>query len=139
VQDVTAAVIYKDGKVLLTRRAPGEKHAGWWELPGGKIESGETPEHCLQRELMEELGIDAAVGALAAESIFAYDTGSIRLLAYQAEIISGQITLCVHDEYCWVDPLQLDTFRLLPADKPVAEKLAKKLAKRDSSNNINKA
>jgi len=134
-QDVTAAVIYNDGKVLLTRRAPGEKHAGWWEFPGGKIEDGETPEHCLQRELMEELGIDTAVGALAAESIFAYDTGSIRLLAYQAEIISGQLTLHVHDEYRWVDPSQLFTFRLLPADKPIAEKLRET----DTYNKIDKA
>jgi len=122
-QDVTAAVIYNDGKVLLTRRASGEKHAGWWEFPGGKIEDGETPEHCLQRELMEELGITAVIGALVAESIFAYDAGAIRLLAYQTEIISGQLTLRVHDEYRWVDASKLCTFRLLPADKPIAEKL----------------
>jgi 8-oxo-dGTP pyrophosphatase MutT (NUDIX family) len=69
-QNVTAAVIYNNGKVLLTRRAPGEKHAGWWEFPGGKIEEGETPEQCLARELTEELGIETVIGRLAAESVF---------------------------------------------------------------------
>lgn len=122
-QDVTAAVIFREGKILITRRASGEKHEGWWEFPGGKIEDGETPENCLQRELLEELGITAGIGALVAESIFEYETGAIRLLAYQAEIISGQLTLRVHDEYRWVEASNLCTFRLLPADKPIAEQL----------------
>jgi len=60
-QDVTAAIIYNNGKILITRRAPGEKHAGWWEFPGGKIEAGETQEMCLRRELMEELAVDTVI------------------------------------------------------------------------------
>lgn len=68
-KDVTAAIIIENNKVLLTRRAPGEKHAGWWEFPGGKVEPGEPPENCLRRELREELEIDAAIGKKPAENI----------------------------------------------------------------------
>lgn len=123
-QDVTAAVIYNDKKVLITRRAADEKHAGWWEFPGGKVEDGETSEACLRRELMEELGVNALIGDLLAESIFRYETGAIRLLAYRAEIISGEIRLSVHDECRWVSAEELLQFKLLPADRPIAEKLA---------------
>ena len=123
-KDVTAAVIIQNEKVLITRRAATEKHAGWWEFPGGKVEDGETPEVCLRRELLEELGVDALIGDLLAESIFGYETGAIRLLAYRAEIRSGEIRLCVHDEFQWVSAADSLQCKLLPADRPIAEKLA---------------
>jgi len=130
-QDVTAAVIFGGEKVLITRRAAGEKHAGWWEFPGGKIEEGESPESCLHRELMEELGIEASIGEQLAVSIFEYATGTIRLLAYRAEIISGELCLNVHDDYHWVNVLDLEQYKLLPADKPIAEMLIKKKQKKN--------
>ena len=122
-QDVTAAIIYNEEKILITRRAPGEKHAGWWEFPGGKIETGETPEQCLKRELMEELAVETVIGEQLAESIFEYETGAIRLLAYRTEILSGDLTLRVHDRMQWVSAEELKKFKLLPADQPIAEKL----------------
>jgi len=125
-QDVTAAVIFSGEKVLITRRAAGEKHAGWWEFPGGKIEEFESPESCLQRELMEELGIETSIGERLAVSIFEYATGTIRLLAYRTEIISGELCLSVHDDYQWVNVLDLEQYELLPADKPIAERLLEK-------------
>jgi len=125
-QDVTAAVIFGGEKVLITRRAAGEKHAGWWEFPGGKIEDGESPESCLQRELMEELGIEASIGEQLAVSIFEYATGTIRLLAYRVEIISGDLCLNVHDDCQWVNVSDLKKYKLLPADKPIAERLLEK-------------
>ena len=122
-KDVTAAVIIENEKVLITRRAADQRHAGWWEFPGGKVEDGESPEACLRRELMEELGVDAHIGDLLAESIFQYETGAIRLLAYCAEIIAGEIRMSVHDEFQWVSAADLAKFKLLPADRPIAEKL----------------
>ena len=53
--DVGAGAIIKDGKFLAARRAPSEKHAGWWEFPGGKFEEGEDASQCLIREINEEL------------------------------------------------------------------------------------
>lgn len=59
---VTAGILVKDGQVLLSGRRPGDRLAGFWELPGGKIEVGESPEACLARELAEECGIEAQGG-----------------------------------------------------------------------------
>ncbi|HEX2947077.1 MAG TPA: (deoxy)nucleoside triphosphate pyrophosphohydrolase [Clostridia bacterium] len=122
-KDVTAAVIMKDGKVFIARRAPGENSAGGWEFPGGKVEKDETPQECLRRELFEELGIKAEIGEFVCESIYEYPKGTIRLLAYRAEIIDGGIGLSVHDDCRWVPMSELKSYRLLPADVPVAEKL----------------
>ena len=124
-KDVTAAIIIENNKVLLTRRAPGENHAGWWEFPGGKVEPGEPPENCLRRELREELEIDAAIGKKLIENIHRYDTGAIRLMAYHATILSGTPCLHVHDEYQWVDVSDLNQYQLLPADVPIAGFLQK--------------
>ena len=66
---VTAAIILRDDRVLLARRSSGQKLAGFWEFPGGKVEAGETPESCLARELEEELGIGVHVGRKFAESL----------------------------------------------------------------------
>lgn len=122
-QDVTAAIILDKDKVLIARRAPGEKHAGWWEFPGGKLELDETSEECLSRELMEEFGIDSRIGEKFAESIYEYEAGSVRLLAYHAAITGGSLTLHVHDEVQWVRFPELNRYMLLPADCPIAMKL----------------
>ncbi|MBN1983560.1 MAG: (deoxy)nucleoside triphosphate pyrophosphohydrolase [Chitinivibrionales bacterium] len=125
-KDVTAAVITNHNQVLLTRRAPGEKHAGWWEFPGGKVEENESPERCLQRELLEELSIETSIGEKLLESLYTYETGDIRLLAYRATITSGDLCLHVHDEYRWVSVHMLTQYQLLPADIPIAEFLQTK-------------
>lgn len=119
-KDVTAAIMFKDGQVLIARRAPGEKHAGGWEFPGGKVEAGETPEECLKRELNEEFGIDTEVKGFIKSSLYEYTQGSIRLLAYQVDILKGNFQLRVHDRYEWVRVDELLNYELLPADVPIA-------------------
>ncbi len=59
---VTCAIIEREGKILIARRAADQKLAGKWEFPGGKVEAGESPEECLKRELEEEFGIQVEVG-----------------------------------------------------------------------------
>jgi 8-oxo-dGTP diphosphatase len=122
-KDVTAAIILKDSKVLIARRAQGENHAGSWEFPGGKVELAETPEQCLKRELLEEFGIDVLINDFVAESVYEYPMGSIRLLAYMVDILNGEIRLSVHDDYHWVALENLLEYNLLPADVPIAMKL----------------
>jgi 8-oxo-dGTP diphosphatase len=127
---VTAAVIYQGSRVLITRRGPDENLAGMWEFPGGKVETGETLEDCLARELREELGLVVSVGAILAESIYHYEHGSIRLVAMLTVVRDGMITLSVHDRAEWVHPRDLDSFPLAPADISIAEHL-KKIFKAD--------
>jgi 8-oxo-dGTP diphosphatase len=59
---VTAAIVEKDGKILVARRKADDRQAGKWEFPGGTLESDETPQECLQREMQEEFGIRVSVG-----------------------------------------------------------------------------
>jgi 8-oxo-dGTP diphosphatase len=120
---VTAAVIVRGGRVLIARRGPGEKLAGMWEFPGGKVEPGETLENCLTRELREELGLIVSVGKVLAESIYHYEYGSIRLVAMLTTVRSGTMTLSVHDRVEWVYPRALSNFSLAPADIAIAERL----------------
>ncbi len=119
--DVAAAVIKKNDLILLARRAPGEHLEHKWEFPGGKIEPGETPEECLQRELKEEFSIIARASRFIGESIFHYPEKSIRLLAYDVRWLGGNFVLHVHDKIKWVTPETLLEQDMAAADKPIAQ------------------
>jgi len=121
---VTAAVIENDARVLIVRKRAGKRHAGRWEFPGGKVEAGERPEACLEREIREELGIRVRAGRFVCESVYAYPHATIRLLAFRVDWRSGRIRLTDHDAWAWVPPAELSTWDLLPADVPIAETLA---------------
>jgi 8-oxo-dGTP diphosphatase len=123
---VTAGIIRKDDCVLLARRSPKEKLAGFWEFPGGKVEAGETSEDSLARELIEELGIRARIGKKVAESSYKYEHGNFRIIAYSVEWISGEPTPNVHDRLDWVKIDDLTSYPLLPADIPIVEVLQKR-------------
>jgi 8-oxo-dGTP diphosphatase len=120
---VTAAIMYKGGKVFIARRGPAEKLAGYWEFPGGKVEDGETSEECLKRELFEEFGVEAEIGAFYCDSTYHYGHGSIKLLCYLTEHISGAFQPTVHDQIKWADIFELKNFEFAPADVPVVEKI----------------
>ncbi|HEY8910638.1 MAG TPA: (deoxy)nucleoside triphosphate pyrophosphohydrolase [Desulfosporosinus sp.] len=122
-KEVTAAILFKDNKVLIAQRAPGENMAGKWEFPGGKIEPGETPKECLKREIREELNVDIKVLDFFGESIYAYHSGTIKLLAFRCEWVSGDFTLNVHSHIVWANRLELDGYDFSPADIPLMEKL----------------
>lgn len=122
-KDVTAAIIIKDNKILITRRGPGQKFEGYWEFPGGKCEPNESPEECLRREIKEELNIDVEIQSFFAESVYEYPEVTIRLLAYIARIVKSEIILSVHDRIEFVEPQLIKTFKLLPADYPIVQKI----------------
>lgn len=122
---VTAAIIRKGDTVLLTRRKQGQRMAGYWEFPGGKLEEGETLQACLEREILEELGWKIQVGEIVATNIHSYERGDIYLVAMNAVILSGAPVLTVHDTMEWISAARLLEYQLAPADIPIAEELMK--------------
>lgn len=122
-KDVAAGIIINDGRILIARRAKGQKSEDKWEFPGGKVEPGETPEEALKREIMEELSLEIEVGEFFMESNFKYDFGEIRLLVYKARCMDKNLNLSVHSEAKWVKPMDIRNYDYAPADIPVAERL----------------
>ncbi|KUJ83802.1 8-oxo-dGTP diphosphatase MutT [Microbulbifer flavimaris] len=120
--DVAAAIICKENKIFAARRRVGKHLAGLWELPGGKLEEGETPEQCLARELEEELNIKARIGSLISENIFDYGAKAIRLMAYEVKCFSGDFRLIDHDAMCWLALNELNTIEWAPADIPLLDR-----------------
>lgn len=119
-KNVSAAIILDKGKILLTRRAPGENLEGYWEFPGGKQEKSETIFECLEREILEELNLICKAKKIFTESVYHYVGGAIKLIAVIADIINGDICLSVHDLYEWVSIDDLMIYKLAPADIPIA-------------------
>lgn len=86
---VAAAVLLRGGRVLLSQRKAGSHLAGAWEFPGGKVEPGEDPRAALARELEEELGVTAVVGAPVEVTFHAYPEKSVLLLFFEASLTEG--------------------------------------------------
>ena len=125
--DVTAGLIAKDNKLLITRRVLPASFSGKWEFPGGKIEPKETPEECLKRELLEELSIEVDIGKLLL--VWEHDYGrkdgkQYRFFAFSCLITKGEPRLSVHDKMAWVRKEELSHFDFIEADKRLVETLA---------------
>jgi len=122
---VTAAVVLQNGRVLVARRAPGQKNAGLWEFPGGKVETGESDEACLEREMREEFGVEGKTLAHLADNRYVYGAlgESILLCAYVFAWQKGSFELRVHDEIRWVDAEELARLELSAADVEIARKV----------------
>lgn len=123
---VAAALIEKNGLILIAKRKEGKQYFGNWEFPGGTVEEGETPQQCLRRELLEELSITAEIGNLVGVSECTYAPDfTIVLLVYQATIISGVLTLNDHEEIRWVRPIDLTCYDFPQADRSIVEQLVR--------------
>jgi (d)CTP diphosphatase len=113
---VTAAVIVRAGRLLLARRGAGDPHAGLWELPGGKLEPGESLAQCLRRELGEELGIDARVGSRFCSARHRTPSRTIVLEALVVEGFDGEPEAREHDALAWAAPEEWAGYELLEPD-----------------------
>ena len=120
---VTAAVIEREGRVLVTRRQPGVHLAGRWEFPGGKCDHGESLAACMARELREELGVEALVGAELFAVTHQYDDRRVELHFLQCTIEHDPMPL-LGQEMRWVPRSELDTLEFPPADAELIRMLA---------------
>lgn len=125
--NVVAAVIRdEEGRILITQRNLKKAQGGLWEFPGGKIETEETKEHAIVREIKEELDVDIEYKDYLAEKVFEYPEKTINLIALECKKINGEIRLLEHEAYAWVDEKELNDYEFAPADLFIIEKLLEK-------------
>jgi 8-oxo-dGTP diphosphatase len=124
---VAAALTNQAGEILLQKRPEGRSMAGLWEFPGGKVDEGETPESALVRELKEELGVvvdpfDLVPFSFASEAL---NNGHLLLLLYVCTRWEGQPTPLESPELCWLQPGDMHSLPMPPADRPLVNALEK--------------
>ena len=122
--EVVCAVIKNDnGEIFCCKRGPGRALEGFWEFPGGKVESHETHEETIIREIKEEL--NSIIKPLKYLGISNYDYNdldkpfSITMYAYECELIKGDLELTEHTEKKWVKKEELNSLKFAPADLPI--------------------
>ena len=132
---VAGALVASDGRVLMHRRRLGAEHGGLWEFPGGKVETGESPEQALVRELEEELGVRVDPDAIAPVQ-FASDPGkgvdgsrALVILLYICRTWNGEPQCLEGESIGWFAPSELAGLAMPPLDIPLASALCAVLQK----------
>jgi 8-oxo-dGTP diphosphatase len=122
---VVAAIIERDGNILICRRTPEQSHPLKWEFPGGKVEPGETPGAALARELDEELGIGGAAGDEITRYEYCYPGKfPIELIFIRVTQFSGEPRNLIFHEMRWEPPERLATFDFVEGDREFLRGLA---------------
>src|SRR5438309_870110 len=121
--EVAAGLVFRNGRLLITQRRPGDHLGGLWEFPGGKRESNETFEECLQRELKEELGIDVDVGELLEAVTHDYPAKSVHLQFYLCALGGGEPRALGCHAFAWITAAQLTEYAFPPADGKLLQRL----------------
>lgn len=123
---VVAAVIRDKNKIFATARGYGEFKGGW-EFPGGKIESGETPQEALVREIREELDTDIKVNELIDTIEYDYPAFHLSMDCFWCTIKDGSLTLKEAEAAKWLSKETIDSVNWLPADQGLIEKIKAEL------------
>lgn len=124
--EVVAAVIFDaQGRIFATQRGYGE-WKDWWEFPGGKIESGETLQQALRREIREELDAEIEIGELLRTIEYDYPAFHLTMHCFRCRLEDGHLTLLEHEAAKWLAPADLLSVRWLPADEAIINDLMRK-------------
>lgn len=121
--EVSAGLVFKAGRLLITQRRPGDHLGGLWEFPGGKRHPGESFEACLERELQEELGINVAVGLELEDLVHAYPGRTVRLRFFACRLTKGEPQLLGCHAVAWVTAAELDQYAFPAADARLLDRL----------------
>ena len=121
--EVSAALIFHHGKLLITQRHARAHLGGLWEFPGGKREADETFEQCLIREIREELGVEISVGELFEEVAHNYPEKSVHLKFFVCQLLSGEPQPLDCAALKWISKAELTEHQFPAADAQLLEKL----------------
>jgi len=121
--EVAAGLIFRSGKLLIAQRHADAHLGGLWEFPGGKLETGETFEQSLVRELHEELGVEVSVGKLVATVSHAYPEKTVALKFFLCQLARGEPQPLGCASLRWVTQPELDDYAFPAADAGLLEKI----------------
>ena len=121
--DVVAALIRRDGKLMICQRPPHKARGLLWEFVGGKVEPGETKEEALARECREELGIEVRAESVFAELTHDYPDLLVHLTLFNSVIISGTPKIFEHNDVRWITPAEIPQYEFCPADDEILKML----------------
>jgi 8-oxo-dGTP diphosphatase len=123
---VSAGILTQGNQLLICQRRSQDLHALKWEFPGGKAHDGEDNAACLQRELREELGIEATIGAELYRATYTYPNGrTVALTFFHVPAYTGKIVNTQFDALAWVEPTQLPMYDFLEGDLDFVAALAR--------------
>ena len=129
--EVVAAVIERDGRILIARRPAATHLGGLWEFPGGKRQGGEAAEAALAREILEELGAMVTVGPLLETVDWSYPEKRVRLSFFRCSI-AGEPRPLEGQQIAWVLPSELGRYEFPPADATLLDRLGRGVSPRSS-------
>lgn len=117
---VACAIIEQEGKILAAQRSPATSLPLKWEFPGGKIESGESPEQCLNREMQEELGVSVHIDRALSASTHSYPDFTVTLYPFTCRLkCDSTITMHEHHALQWIEPHRMPELDWAAADQPI--------------------
>lgn len=109
-------------ELFATQRGYGD-WKGWWEFPGGKLETGETPEQCIEREIQEELSAQVKAQKIIGVVDYDYPEFHLTMHCILCTIIQGELKLLEHQSALWLTKATLRTVKWLPADLAILDKI----------------
>lgn len=127
---VAAAVVIRDGRILLTKRLPKGHLPSLWEFPGGKLEPDESPEDAVVRECREEIGCVVRPLDILDVAYHRYDSKTVLVLFYECELVSGEVEHRQVASHAWVTAAELASHELPAADAGVVTKLERRFGVR---------
>lgn len=127
IKKVSAAIIRKDGLILICQRAKDDECPLMWEFPGGKQEKSESSVECVIREISEELDLQIEVIDIFDKSVYRFDDNEVHFTVFNAVILFGEMRLKVHENAKWVTVDQLCDYEFMPPDIVFVNKLLKEV------------
>jgi 8-oxo-dGTP diphosphatase len=123
---VAAGILVHDGRILICQRKRTGAFPLQWEFPGGKLETGEDAQACLERELREELAIEVEIGPEVSAFQYTYPNGfQVNLVFFRVNAYTGEMANRAFEQIIWVEPRELLNYDFLEADRALVARLAR--------------